>query len=68
MTMTEYEITIEEVVVHRASITADSPRVAFDLARSRYEEGDFDEPGESQEARVAVRSASGETLLDFEKI
>ena len=68
MTMNIYDITIEEVVVHHAAVGADSPRDAFDLIRSLYEDGEFDEPGESQETRIAVRSASGETLLDFEKI
>ena len=68
MTMTEYEITIEEVVVHEACVHADSPQEALEAARSRYEEGDFDEPGESQEARIAVRSASGETLIDFQPV
>ena len=66
--MNEYHITLEEVVVHTATIRATTPEEAFETAAAFFEAGEFDEPGESQEARVAVRTPSGETLIDFEKL
>ena len=66
--MNDYDITIEEVVVHATQVKADTPHEALELVRTRYETGDFDDPGECQEVRVAVRAPSGETLIDFEKL
>ena len=66
--MNDYRITIEEVTVHHADARADTPREAFEDVRRRYEAGEFDVPGECQEARVAVRTQEGETLVDFEPL
>ncbi len=66
--MNEYHVTVEEVVVHTATIRAGTPEEAFDIAAAFFGAGEFDEPGESQEARVAVRTPSGETLVDFQKL
>ena len=66
--MNDYNITVEEVIVQETSVRADTPQEAFGLIRSRYESGEFDNPGECQETRIAVRSPTGETLIDFEKI
>ena len=66
--MNEYQITLEEVVVHTTQIKAATPEEAVRIASAFYEAGEFDEPGESQEARVAVRTPSGETLIDFQKL
>ena len=67
--MNEYHVTVEEVVVHTATIRAGTPEEAFDIAAAFFEAGEFDgDPGECQEARAAVRTPSGETLIDFEKL
>ena len=66
--MNDYDITVEEVVVHHASVKASSPQEAFAIVADRYETGEFDESGECQETRVAVRTPSGETLIDFAKL
>ena len=66
--MNEYHITLEEVVVHTATIRATTPEEAFETAAAFFEAGEFDAPGECQEARAAVRTPSGETLIDFEKL
>ena len=66
--MNEYHITLEEVVVHTATIRATTPEEAFEIATAFFEAGEFDDPSECQEARVAVRTPSGETLIDFEKL
>jgi len=66
--MNEYHITLEEVVVHTATIRATTPEAAFEQVRDRHEAGEFDTVGECQETRVAVLSPSGDTLIDFEKL
>ena len=67
--MNEYHITLEEVVVHTATIRATTPEEAFETTAAFFEAGEFEgDPGESQEARVAVRTPSGDTLIDFEKL
>ena len=66
--MNEYHVTIEEVVVHQTQVKADTPEEAFEIATAFFEAGEFDDPGESQEARAAVRTPSGETLIDFQKL
>ena len=66
--MNDYNITVEEVIVQETSIRADTPQEAFWLIRSRHESGEFDKPGKCQETRIAVRSPTGETLIDFERI
>ncbi|MBQ7178110.1 MAG: hypothetical protein IJS08_11910 [Victivallales bacterium] len=63
-----YYITIEEVIVHDAQVKADSPDEAFDIARAFYGDGEFNDPGECQKTRIAVRNPSGETLIDFAEI
>ena len=66
--MNEYRIIVEEVIVHGATAKAATPEAAFEQVRDRHEAGEFDTVGECQEARVAVRTPSGETLIDFEKL
>lgn len=67
--MNEYHVTVEEVVVHTTKIKADTPEEAFETASAFFEAGEFEgDPGESQEARAAVRTPSGETLIDFQKL
>ena len=68
MPSNDYDITIEEVIVHDAHVKADSPEEAFEIARAFYDDGEFDEPGECQKTRIAVRTPSGKTLIDFEEI
>ena len=66
--MNDYDITVEEVVVHHATVKASSPQEAFAIVAQRYETGEFDDSGECQETRVAVRTPSGETLIDFVRL
>lgn len=67
--MNEYHVTVEEVVVHATQVKADTPEEAFDIAAAFFEAGEFDgDAGECQEARAAVRTPSGETLIDFQKL
>ncbi|MBQ4481335.1 MAG: hypothetical protein II943_11945 [Victivallales bacterium] len=67
--MNEYHVTVEEVVVHTTQVKAATPEEAFETAAAFFEDGEFEgDPGECQEARVAVRTPSGETLIDFQKL
>jgi len=64
----DYDITIEEVIVHEAQMKAATPEEAFAAACAFYEDGGFNDPGECHETRIAVRNPSGETLIDFAEI
>ena len=67
--MNEYHVTVEEVVVHTTQIKADTPEEAFETAAAFFEAGEFEgDSGESQQARAEVRTPSGETLIDFQKL
>ncbi len=67
--MNDYEITVEEVVVHTAQVKAKTPQDAFDIAAAFFEAGELGaDPGESQEARIAVRTPEGDTLIDFQRL
>lgn len=63
-----YYITIEETVVHSDAVEADTPEEALRLGETLFAQGDIEEPGERQSAKIAVGLSDGTRLIDFQEM